>query len=84
MRTTLSIDDHLLTAAKRRARERGVSLGHVVDDALRRELAAPPAETPIEVPVFAGEGGLSAGVDATSNRALYETLDAERPPEALR
>src|ERR671925_32603 len=40
MRTTVSISDELLAAAKRRARERGQTLGEVVDAALRRELAA--------------------------------------------
>jgi len=41
MRTTLSVDDNLLAAAKRRARERGQTLGRVIEDALRRELAVP-------------------------------------------
>ena len=39
MRTTVSISDELLAAAKRKARELGVSLGEVIDAALRRELA---------------------------------------------
>ena len=77
MRTTLAVDDHLLAAAKRRARERGQTLGQVVEDALRRELSAPTAATPGAVPVFRGGGGLRPGVDATSNRALREALDAD-------
>jgi len=77
MRTTLAIDDHLLMAAKRRARERGQTLGQVVEDALRRELSAPRAVVPGAVPVFRGGGGLRPGVDATSNRALHEALDAD-------
>ncbi|WP_237087265.1 ribbon-helix-helix protein, CopG family, partial [Mycobacterium tuberculosis] len=40
MRTTVSISDEILAAAKRRARERGQSLGAVIEDALRREFAA--------------------------------------------
>ena len=39
MRTTVSISDEQLAAAKRRARERGETLGDVVDAVLRRELA---------------------------------------------
>ncbi|MBI4904350.1 MAG: antitoxin [Acidobacteria bacterium] len=35
MRTTISIDDPLLNAAKQRALERGVTLGGIVEDALR-------------------------------------------------
>jgi hypothetical protein len=76
MRTTLSISDELLTAAKRRARERGQTLGAFVDSALQRELsdARPPAEVP-SVPVFHGGTGPRPGIDLSSNRALLEALD---------
>lgn len=39
MRTTVSIDDPLLENAKRQASERGVTLGVVIEDALRVYLA---------------------------------------------
>jgi hypothetical protein len=76
MRTTVSISDELLAAAKRRAQERGVSLGDVIDAALRRELAvgASPGERPV-IPVFDGRSGPRPGVDLTSSRALHEALD---------
>jgi hypothetical protein len=76
MRTTVSISDELLAAAKRRARVRGVSLGEVIDAALRRELAVQeePDIRPT-VPVFDGGSGPRPGVDLTSNRALHEVLD---------
>jgi hypothetical protein len=78
MRTTVAISDELLAAAKRRARERGQTLGDVVDAALRRELAdpAPVGERP-DIPVFRGGTGPRAGVDLTSNRALHEALDED-------
>jgi hypothetical protein len=76
MRTTISISDELLAAAKRRARERGQTLGQFVDRALQHELSeardrpeAPP------VPVFRGGTGPRPGLDLTSNRALHEALD---------
>jgi hypothetical protein len=76
MRTTLSISDELLEAAKRRARERGLSLGQVVDAALQRELnEAPTSAHPPEIPVFRGGTGPRPGVDLSSNRALLELLD---------
>jgi hypothetical protein len=85
MRTTVSISDELLAAAKRRARERGQTLGEVVDAALRRELAAtadqgdrPP------VPVFHGGTGPRPGIDLSSNRALHEALDEGLDLEARR
>lgn len=76
MRTTVSISDELLIEAKRRARERGQSLGEVIDAALRREFAMPEqrSERPT-IPVFHGTGP-QPGVDLTSNRALHELLDA--------
>ena len=76
MRTTVAISDALLAAAKRRAREQGVSLGDVIDAALRRELAVTrnPRERPA-VPVFDGGTGPRPGIDLTSNRALHEALD---------
>lgn len=78
MRTTISISDELLAAAKRRARERGQSLGDVVDAALQRELSEdrPAIEVP-RVPVFEGGTGPRPGIDLSSNRALLEALDED-------
>lgn len=75
MRTTVSIDDELLEAARRRAAERGKTLGQVLEDALRRELAAPEPAERRTVPVFRGGTGPRPGIDLTSNRALHEALD---------
>lgn len=76
MRTTISISDELLAAAKRRARERGQTLGDVVDSALQRELSgADVARPPPAVPVFREGTGPRPGLDLTSNRALIQALD---------
>ena len=76
MRTTVSISDELLAAAKRRARERGETLGEVIDAALRRELSQPDrTEERPAIPVFRGGTGPRPGIDLTSNRALHEVLD---------
>ncbi len=85
MRTTISIHDELLKTAKLRARERGLTLGAFVEDALRRELAVnyEPENRP-PVPVFRGGNGPLPGVDLTSNRAIYELLDEGVPFEKLR
>jgi hypothetical protein len=76
MRTTVSISDELLSAAKRLARERGQTLGDVLDAALRRELSQPalPRDRP-SVPVFRGGTGPRPGIDLSSNRSLSEALD---------
>jgi len=39
MRTTLELDDELVIAAKRLARQRGVTVGQVISDLARRSLA---------------------------------------------
>ncbi len=85
MRTTVSINDHLLAAARERARHTNQTLSQLVEEALRSELARPAAtsERPA-VPVFTGGTGLRPGVDLASNRGLLETLDEETPLAQLR
>lgn len=75
MRTTVSLDDELLIAAKQRAQERGVSLGEVLNDALRRELAERPHAPGPPIPIFFGGTGMQPGIDPTSNRSMLEALD---------
>lgn len=78
MRTTVNIADELLTAARVRAREQGVSLGAVVEAGLRRELTEPePREAPPPVPVFDYDGGLAPDIDLTSNRTLHAVMHEE-------
>jgi Arc/MetJ family transcription regulator len=76
MRTTITISDELMAAAKRRARERGQTLGEVVEAALQRELSegSERREAPT-VPVFSGGTGPRPGIDLRSNRAMHEALD---------
>lgn len=79
MRTTLSIDDALLSRAKKRAAERGVSLGAFVDDALRAYLVEKSESSAVvDLPEF-DAGGVLPGVDVSSNRALYDLLDEDEP-----
>jgi hypothetical protein len=76
MRTTVSIDDALLERAKKRAAERGQTLGQFVESAVRRDLVAEaaPRNTP-ELPLFTRGTGMKAGLDPSSNRALFDALD---------
>ena len=85
MRTTISIHDELLESAKLRAKERGTTLGELVEDALRRELSVrDEPRKRVAVPVLTGGNGPLPGVDLTSNRAVYEILDEGVPFEKLR
>lgn len=84
-RTTVAISDELLTAAKRRARERGQTLGEVLDAALQRELSDPRIRaTAPPIPVFRGGTGPRPGIDFTSNQALFELLDDGVPLDKRR
>lgn len=86
MRTTVNLDEHVLENARRRARERGITLGELVEDALRRELASLAGrrhERP-RVPVFRGGTGMRPGIDPSSNRSMREALDDGLPLEKLR
>lgn len=79
------MDGKVLQAAKRKARQAGLTLGQLVEAALRRELARPRRTTErLDIPVFRGGGKLRAGVDATSTRGLLEALDRDQPIEKLR
>ena len=85
MRTTLAIDDRLLRTAKELARKRGLTLGQLVEEALRRELSHRSSASPgPPIPVFRAGNGVRAGVDLDSNRAVLEALDEGEPLERLR
>ncbi len=81
MRTTISIDDHLLFEAKRRAAERGQTLGELVEDHLREGLAhsVPPLRPSVEIPVYHGRSGVLPGVDITSSASLLEAMEDGKP-----
>lgn len=85
MRTTVSIDDAVLAAARKRAGELGLTLGQLTERALQRELAhRPEALSPPPLPVSPAGGGARPGIDLTSNRSLFEALDEGVPLDRLR
>ena len=85
MPTTVSVDDKLLERARQRARRLGLTLGELIEEALRRELAGGHAEAERPtVPVFTRGTGVRPGVDLSSTRATLEVLDDDRPVEQLR
>ncbi|WP_159623247.1 type II toxin-antitoxin system VapB family antitoxin [Ruania rhizosphaerae] len=85
MRTTVNIDDAVLRQARRRAGERGETLGSLVEEALRRVLAeTEERRPPVSLPVFSGDTGPLAGVDLTSKESIEEAIDGGIPPAKLR
>jgi hypothetical protein len=75
VRTTVNIDNQLLEWAKDLARQRNVTLGDLLDEALQRHLMDPLTELGPELPVFRGERGVMPGIDLNSNRSMFDALD---------
>lgn len=79
MRTTISIDDHLLDEVRRRAAERGQTISQVIEDSLRESLLRRD-ERPREafrISTFAA-GGYQPGVNLDDNASLLDLMDPIR------
>jgi Family of unknown function (DUF6364) len=78
MKTTLDINDQLLANAKVLAAKQRTSLTRLIEEGLQLRLrsAASPAEAAQRrIPVLKGRGGLVAGVNPLSNKAMLNALD---------
>ena len=75
MRTTLNLDDQLLTYAKHQAVEESVSLAQVIENALRESLAKPRAKRETIRLVTASGLGVKPGVDLDNGRSLRNIMD---------
>ena len=77
MKTTLDIDDHLLSEAKALAAHQRTSLTRLIEEGLHLRLrAGSPAgrRANVELPLLKGRGGMVEGVDPRSNKALLKAL----------
>lgn len=77
MKTTLDIDDRLLADAKALAAQQRSSLTRLIEEGLRMRLRSAARSTEAaapRLPVIKGRGGLVAGVDPLSNKALLRAL----------
>ena len=71
MKTTLDLNDALLTDAKTVAVQRRTSLTRLIEEGLQLRLRAHriPAKR-VRLPIYPGKGGLAPGVDGLSNKGL--------------
>ncbi len=78
MKTTLNLNDALLTQAKALAAQQRTSLTRLIEEGLqlRLRIQRPPAK-PVPLPVFHGRGGLAPGLDGRSNKALLDAADQD-------
>lgn len=77
MKATLDLNDQLLADAKVLAAQQRTTLTCLIEEGLRLRLRAKSESAKlgrVRLPVFKGQGGLVAGVDPLSNRALLKAL----------
>ncbi len=77
MRTTIRINEHLLSEAKKRAAERGTTLTAVIEDSLRESFARRDPQQPrklFRIKPF-GRGGLRPGVDLDDTASLLDRME---------
>jgi hypothetical protein len=78
MRTTVRLDEHLLSEAKQHAAESGKTLTAVLEDALREWLARRRAQAqskPLRLKTVKG-GGVQPGVDLDDSASLLEVMES--------
>jgi hypothetical protein len=78
MKTTLDINDTLLANAKALAAQQQTSLTRLIEEGLQLRLrSARPAgkASKRKIPVFKGRGGMVAGVNPLSNKAMLDAAD---------
>lgn len=79
MKTTLDIQDKLLTSAKAAAALQRTTLTRLVEEGLEMRLAAPVTKSvrrKITLPVMHGKGGMRAGIDPKSNRSMLDAMES--------
>lgn len=76
MKTTLDLNDALLTRAKTLAAQQRTSLTRLIEEGLQLRLRAQRTRAKrVCLPVYRGKGGLAPGLDGTSNRAMLDAAD---------
>lgn len=78
MKTTLNLNDTLLTEAKALAVQQRTSLTRLIEEGLQLRLRVrkEPAK-PMRLPVYRGKGGLAPGLDGLNNKALLDAADRD-------
>jgi hypothetical protein len=76
MKTTLDLNDALLTKAKTLAAQQRTSLTRLIEEGLQMRLRAQQVAKKLpRLPVYRGKGGLVADLDGLSNKAMLDAAD---------
>jgi plasmid stability protein len=76
---TISLDENLVKQARIKAIQEGTSLSAKVREMLATYVREDSTSAPVVIPtlpISKARGGLQAGVDPSSNRALNDAMDA--------
>ena len=77
MKTTIRLDDDLLSEAKERAARHGLTLSALIEQALRQSFSRRQEHTPhrpIKLPTW-GHGGLRPGIDLDDSASLLDLME---------
>jgi len=78
MKTTLNLNDTLLTEAKALAAQQRTTLTRLIEEGLQLRLRKQQSKTkPQRIPVYRGKGGLLPGLDGLSNKVLLHAADRD-------
>lgn len=78
MRTTLQLDDALVTEAKVLAARTGRTLSQVIEDALRQTMVPSPREDRVPIVLPTSPGAPRVDVDLDDGVALRDMMDSVR------
>ena len=78
MKTTLNLNDALLTKAKTLAAQERTSLTRLIEEGLQLRLRSQQVRAkPVRLPVYRGKGGLAPGLSGLDNKAMLDAADQE-------
>lgn len=78
MKTTLDINDSLLASAKALAARQQTTLTRLIEEGLQLRLRSARTTSKVskrKLPVFKGRGGMVAGLNPLSNKAMLDAAD---------
>lgn len=76
MKTTLNLNDALLTQARTLAAQQSTSLTRLIEEGLQLRLKAETARRAVRtLPVYHGQGGLAPGLTGLHNKELLDAAD---------
>lgn len=78
MKTTLDINDSLLASAKALAARQQTTLTRLIEEGLQLRLRSARTTSKVskhKLPVYKGRGGMVAGLNPLSNKAMLDAAD---------